>query len=95
MEVNWTDAKVFQLISCWAEEGIQEQLEGCEYNKLVYERLSRSLAEHSIKKTGEQCCTKVTKQHQEYKKIKDERNLTGRGKTEWKYFSKLDDILTV
>ena len=54
MAQNWTDAEVFQLISCWAEEGIQEQLEGCKRNKHVYERL-RSLAEHNIEKTGEQC----------------------------------------
>ena len=26
-------------------------------------------------------------------KIKDKQNLTGRGRTEWKYFSKLDEIL--
>ena len=93
MAQNWTDAEVFQLISCWAEEGIQEQLEGCKRNKHVYERLSRSLAEHNIEKTGEQCCTKVKKLRQEYKKIKDKRNLTGRGRTEWKFFSKLDEIL--
>ena len=93
MAVNWTDAEVFQLISCWAEEGIQEQLEGCKRNKHIYERLSRNLAEHNIEKTGEQCRTKVKKLHQEYKKIKDKRNLTGRGRTAWKYFSKLDEIL--
>ena len=54
MVLNYTDAEVFQLISCWAEEGIQEQLEGCKGNKHVYERLSRSLAaEYNIKKTVE------------------------------------------
>ena len=35
----------------------------------------------------------VKKLRQEYKKIKDKRNLTGRGRTEWKFFSKLDEIL--
>ena len=29
MAVNWMDDEMFQLISCWSEEGIQEQLEGC------------------------------------------------------------------
>ena len=93
MAVNWTDAEVFQLISCWAEEGIQEQLEGCKHNKHIYERLSRNVAEHNIEKTGEQCRTKVKKLCQEYKKIKDKQNLTGCGRTEWKYFNKLDEIL--
>ena len=91
--VNWTDAETFQLINCWAEEGIQEQLEGCKRNKHIYESLSRSLAEHSIEKTGEQCRTKVKKLRQDYKKIKDKQNLTGHGRSDWKYFDKLDKIL--
>lgn len=74
--MNWTDAEVFQLISCWAEEGIQEQLEGFKRNKHIYERLSRSLAKHNIEKTSEQCHTKVKKLCQEHKKMKDKRNLT-------------------
>ena len=50
MVVNWTDAEVFQLISSWAGEGIQEQLEGFKRNKHIYERLSRSLTKHNIEK---------------------------------------------
>ena len=49
--------------------------------------------EYNIEKTGKQCRIKVKKLCQEYKKIKDKQNLTDRGRTEWKYFSKLDDIL--
>ena len=48
MVVNWMDKEVFQLISCWSEEGIQEQLEGCKRNKHIYERLSTVLEEHNI-----------------------------------------------
>ena len=60
----------------------------------MYERLSRSLAEHNIEKVSEECCTKIEKKLcQVYKKIKDQRNLTDRGKTDWKYFSKLVEIL--
>jgi len=39
--LNWTDAEVFQLLSCCAEEGVQEQLEGCKRKKHVYENLSK------------------------------------------------------
>ena len=93
MSANWTDREVFRLIDCWSEEGIQEQLEGSRRNKHVYDKLSRSLAEHDIEKTGEQCRTKVKKLRQEYKKIKDNHNLTGRGRIQWKYFENLDKIL--
>ena len=80
MSANWTDREVFRLIDCWSEEGIQEQLEGSRRNKHVYDKLSRSLAEHDIEKTGEQCRTKVKKLRQECKKIKDNHNLTGCGR---------------
>ena len=88
MSANWTDREVFRLIDCWSKEGIQEQLEGSRCNKHVYDKLSRSLAEHDIEKTGEQCRTKVKKLRQEYKKIKDNHNLMGRGRIQWKYFEK-------
>ena len=58
-----------------------------------YDKLSRSLAEHDIVKSGEQCRTKVKKLRQEYKKIKDNHNLMGCGRIQWKYFEKLDKIL--
>ena len=46
--LNWTDAEVFQLLSCWAEEGVQEQLEGCKRNKHVYENLSKSITSRKL-----------------------------------------------
>ena len=51
---NWTDAETFLLIEQWAEQGIQEQLEGLKRNKHVYARLSSELAKHGVEKTGEQ-----------------------------------------
>ena len=90
MSANWIDREVFCLIDCWSKEGIQEQFEGSRRNKHVYDKLSRRLAEHNTEKTGEQCRTKVKKLRQ---KIKDNHNLTDRGRIEWKYFEKLDKIL--
>ena len=43
--------------------------------------------------TSRKLVTKVKKLRQEYKKIKDNHNLTGRGRIQWKYFEKLDKIL--
>ena len=80
--MNWSDKEVFRLISCWSEEGNQEQLEGCKRNKHIYERLSTLLAEYNINKTGEQCRTKVKKLRQEYKKVKDNNKGTGNGRIE-------------
>ena len=80
MSANWTDREVFCLMDCWSEEQIQEQVEGSRHKKHTYDKLSHKLAEHDIEKTGEQCRTKVKKLRQEYKKIKDNHNLTGHGR---------------
>ena len=52
MAVNWTNKEVFQLISCWSEEGIPEQLERYKRNNHIYDRLSKFSVEHNIEKTG-------------------------------------------
>ena len=90
---NWTDAEVFRLIQIWSEEGIQEQLEGAKRNKHVYEQLAEDLIIYGIEKTGEQCRTKVKKLRQEYKKLADKHKETGQGRTEWKFFDKLNEFL--
>ena len=75
---NLTDSQVFKLIDVWGDEDIQEQLEGSKRNKHVYERMSHSLCVNGIEKSGEQCRTKVKKLRQEFKKIKDNHNQTGK-----------------
>ena len=80
MAVGWTNAEVFKLIEVWSEEGIQEQLEGSKRNKRIYEKLSSKLRKDGYNKTGEQCHSKVKKLRQDYKKIKDNNGLTGRGR---------------
>ena len=93
MAVNWSDSETFKLIELWSEEGVQEQLEGSKRNKHVYARLSSELEKHGIVKSGEQCRGKVKKLRQEYKKIKDGHNQTGRGRTKWKFYDQLNELL--
>lgn len=93
MAANWTDAEVFKLIAQWGEKGIQEQLEGSKRNKHVYARLSSELVKQGIVKSGEQCRSKVKKLRQEDKKIKDDHRQTGKGRTNWKFFDSIDEIL--
>lgn len=93
MATNWTDSEVFKLIQLWGEEGIQQQLEGSKRNKHVFAGLSSELAKQGIVKSGEQCRCKVKKLRQEYKKIKDNHNLTGRGRMKWKFYESLNELL--
>ena len=46
------------------------------------------------RKSREQCRSKVKKLRTEYKKIKESHNLTGRGKTDWKFYDCLNEILS-
>ena len=93
MSTSWTDGEVFKLIEQWGEQSIQEQLEGSKRNKHVYEKLSSALAKVGVKKSGEQCRSKLKKLRTEFKRIKDHHNLTGRGRIEWKFYDCLNDIL--
>ena len=82
MSTSWMEGEVDNFIEQWGEQSIQEQLEGSKRNRHVYVKLSIALAKVGVKKSGEQCRSKVKKLHTEYKKIKDNHNLTGRGRTE-------------
>ena len=93
MATSWSDAEIVKLIELWGEQGIQEQLEGSKWNRLVYAKLSSELAKHGIEKSGEQCRCKVKQLRQEYKKIKDKHNETGRGRTNWKFYDMLNELL--
>ena len=65
MPSNWTDSEVFKLIEQLGEQGIQEQLEGAVRNKHISEKLSLALVKVGVKKSGEQCRSKVKKLRQE------------------------------
>ena len=89
---GWTDDEVFKLIEIWNEDGIQEQLEGSKRNKHVYEKLCTQLRGAGYVRTGEQCRSKVKKLRQQYKKIKDNNGMTGRGRGKWRFFDALDEV---
>lgn len=77
--VNWTREETFKLISLWSEDVIQEQLEGCCRNSLVYCKIADDLCEAGYSRSLEQCRDKIKKLKGEYKKIHDQRETTGEG----------------
>ena len=91
---NWTREETFKLISLWSEDVIQEQLEGCRRNSLVYRRIADDLREAGFARTLEQCRDKIKKLKGEYKKVRDKRETTGEGRyPEWEFFDALDNVL--
>ena len=90
---TWSDSEVLHLIELWGEEGVQEQLEGAKRNKHVYEKIAKGMRERGSDKTGVQCRAKMKKLKLDYRKIKDTHGKTGRGRSTWKFFNKLDAVL--
>ena len=87
---SWTDEETLKLIEVWGEESIQAMLEGSKRNKEVFKKIAREMEAAGYEKTAEQCNSKIKL---EYRKIKDTRNKTGRGRKEWKCFESMDAVL--
>ena len=92
--VNWTREETFKLINLWSEDVIQQQLEGCRRNSLVYRKIADDLGEAGYTRSLEQCRDKIKKLKGEYKKVRDKRETTGEGRyPEWEFFDALDNVL--
>ena len=68
-------------------------LEGSKRNKDVYAKIAKDLEREGYKKSGEQWNSKIKRFKFEYKKMKDNRRKTGRGRKKWKFYGALDMIL--
>ena len=88
----WSDEETLKLIEVWGDETIQAQLEGCKRNKDVYQKISREMAAAQYERTAEQCREKAKKLKAEYRKIKDRHNVTGKGRSKWRFFDAMDEV---
>ena len=93
MAASWTDEETFKLIDFWSEDAIQAMLEGCRRDKDIFWRISQEMDAAGFAKTGQQCSGKIKKLWFDYRKIKDYRGKTGRGRKEWKFFEARDAVL--
>ena len=82
-----------KLLELWGEDGVQAHLEGCKRNKNVYENLAREMMAAGYQRNSVQCRDKIKKLRQEYKRVKDHNNWTGRGRKTMKFMEKMDEIL--
>ena len=90
---SWTDSEVKALLVIWAEDKIQQELEGAKRNKVVFENISRKLLESGIRRDWKQCRAKVKNLKTSYKKTKDKNNVSGGPRINCKFFNSLDRIL--
>ena len=91
--MSWTEDETLQLLDLWGDANVQAQLEGCQRNKRVYEKISKEMEAVGYKRTAVQCRDKIKKLRAEYKRVKDHNGLTGRGTRKWRYYDSIDAIL--
>lgn len=74
----WEDEEVFLLVDTWADENIQQKFDSCLRKKPIFEKIAKRLAEKEYVRTYSQVRGKIKQRKQEYRKVKDNNNLSGR-----------------
>ncbi|XP_039591532.1 zinc finger and SCAN domain-containing protein 29-like [Polypterus senegalus] len=73
-QVHWSPEEVQALITVWADDNVQRDLETSVRNEKVYREISKKLQEMGVVRSVKQCREKIKKLKQEYRKIKDSNN---------------------
>ena len=89
----WEESETLKLLELWSEESVQALLEGSARSKNVYDKLASDLSRYGYTRTGVQCRERIKKLKKDYKKTKDNLNLTGNKRKQCKFFDELNDIL--
>ena len=69
MAACWTTEETRALVSIWAQENVQSELDGVQKNRKIYERISRELRDQGHHKRWQQFRTKVKNLIQKYRKV--------------------------
>uniref|UniRef100_A0A8C7HUV0 Uncharacterized LOC109905768 n=1 Tax=Oncorhynchus kisutch TaxID=8019 RepID=A0A8C7HUV0_ONCKI len=90
---RWTLQEVHTLLTLWADERVQKQLLSYK-NEHVYAKFSSEFAALGFNRTSKQCREKLKKLKQEYRKLKDDDNMSGSLYLEESCFAIIDSVLT-
>ena len=86
----WSDEETLKLIEIWGEDAIQRLFEASRRNKEIYAKISREMEVAGFTRSP---ASKLKKLKHEYRRIKDDHNQTGRGRTSWRFFEAMDAVL--
>ena len=90
----WTEDETKALLRIWADEKIQNQLEGQKRNKVVFNRIAAELlATAGVSRTWQQCKVKIKNLVQKYRKIKDVYGVSWRGRVPFVFYDDIDAVL--
>ena len=57
------------LITIWGQEDVQQQLDGVQRNRIVYQSIASELQKVGVEKTWQQCWTKIKNITFRYRKV--------------------------
>ena len=77
----WKDCEVKALLSIWADDVIQQNLEGMVRNTVVFRDIAAKMADSGFNRNADQCRRKIKKLKMDFKKATDNNNTSGRGRT--------------
>ena len=83
---NWSDEELDILVNAWAEESVQEQLDGTTRNARVFNDLAGILKGAGFVRTPAQCRDKLKNLKKTYKAVKDSNNRSGRGRSKCRHY---------
>lgn len=81
------------MLTLWADERVQKQLRSYK-NEHIYAKFSSEFAALGFNRTSKQCREKFKKLKQEYRKLKDDDNMSGSIYLEESCFAIIDSVLT-
>ncbi|XP_048578645.1 uncharacterized protein LOC125560657 [Nematostella vectensis] len=93
---TWASDEVSMLISIWADEKIQQQLDNCSRKRSVFEKIAKRLeaeSEGRFTRSYQQVSEKIKQLKKAYKKVKDNNNLSGRSRKTFKHFDQMDRVM--
>lgn len=91
---NWSEEEVAALLNIWAEEGIQQQLQGSTRNKDVFVQISRRLLQQGVERDWKQCRTKYKNLKYLYRSLQRGKADIGDTRRIMKFYTQLDNILS-
>lgn len=91
---RWTVAETKILLTMWADEYIQDQLDGTVRDAEVYKQLEKMMREKSFNRTSSQIRTRIKALKRGYREQKDKLKTTGQsGKISFPFFDTMDRVL--
>ena len=90
----WSDEEVHLLVSIWADEKIQQQLDSCVCKRPICEKMAMCLKEESnFDRTYLQIKEKIKQLKKTYRGIKDNNGASGRRRRTFNLFQHIDECM--